>query len=138
MTISDSLCSLIMFTVGRYVGVAFLTRFPAELLIGIWSAACVVFIILATFLPGVQGLAFLMLVYFFESPLFPCLFVVSTTKLGVHTRRASSLLISAVGGGAVFPPIQGAIADRHGTRISMAVCIPCFLYISGFGFYVRS
>ncbi|KAG9122684.1 hypothetical protein FRC07_000819, partial [Ceratobasidium sp. 392] len=69
-------------------------------------------------------------------PLFPCIFVMSTKNMGRHTRRASSLLISAISGGAVFPPIQGAIADKHGTRISFAVCMPAFAYTAAFGFFL--
>ncbi|KAG9078109.1 hypothetical protein FRC06_008528 [Ceratobasidium sp. 370] len=68
---------------------------------------------------------------FFEGPLFPCIFVMSTKNMGRHTRRASSLLISAISGGAVFPPIQGAIADKHGT-----LCIPAFAYTAAFGFFL--
>ncbi|KDN32983.1 hypothetical protein RSAG8_13928, partial [Rhizoctonia solani AG-8 WAC10335] len=76
------------------------------------------------------------LIMFFEGPLFPCIFVMSTKNMGRHTRRASSLLIAAISGGAVFPPIQGAIADKHGTRISFALCIPAFAYTAGFGFWL--
>jgi len=128
--------SLILFTVGRFFGVAFLTRFPAELLVGIWSFICFVLMFPVALAGKTGGITALMLVYFFESPLFPCIFVISTVSLGYHTRRASSLVIASIGGGAVFPPIQGAIADGHGTRVSMAVCIPCFAYISAFGFFL--
>ena len=37
-----------------------------------------------------------------------------------------------VSGGAVFPPAQGAIADGHGTRVSMWIAFVPFLYVSGF------
>lgn len=81
-------------------------------------------------------MACLMVTFFFEGPLVPCIFVSSTKNLGRHTRRASSLLVSAVAGGAVFPPTQGAIADAHSTRISFAVCIPAFAYTAAFGFFL--
>jgi FHS family L-fucose permease-like MFS transporter len=128
--------ALIMFTVSRFIGSFFLAFISAELLVGIYSTLCLVMVVLATVLKGTGGVACLMLVLFFEAPLFPSIFVISTIRLGKHTRRASSLLISAVGGGAVFPPIQGAIADRHGTRISYALNIPAFAYIAGFGFFL--
>ncbi|KAF8602696.1 MFS general substrate transporter [Ceratobasidium sp. AG-I] len=128
--------ALIMFTVGRFVGLVFLSIWPAELLVGIWSIICFVLITCTTFLHGKAGMACLMTVMFFEAPLFPCIFVISTKGMGRHTRRAASLLISAVGGGAVFPPIQGAIADRHGTRISYAINIPAFIYIAGFALFL--
>ncbi|KAG9080217.1 hypothetical protein FRC06_006935 [Ceratobasidium sp. 370] len=81
-------------------------------------------------------MACLMITLFFEALLFPCIFVISTKGMGRHTRRAASLLISSIGGGAVFPPIQGGIADRHGTPISFATNIPAFLYIAGFSLFL--
>ncbi|CAE7218436.1 unnamed protein product [Rhizoctonia solani] len=128
--------ALIMFTAGRFVGLAFLAVWPAELLVGLWSIACFVLITCTTFLHGKAGMACLMTVMFFEAPLFPCIFVISTRGMGRHTRRAASLLVSAVGSGAIFPPIQGAIADAHGTRISYAINIPAFLYIAGFSLFL--
>ncbi|CAE6448277.1 unnamed protein product [Rhizoctonia solani] len=128
--------SLIMFTCGRFLGAFVLTILPGELLVGIWATLCMIFITCATFLHGKAGMACLMLTMFFEGPLFPCIFVMSTKNMGRHTRRASSLLIAAISGGAVFPPIQGAIADKHGTRISFALCIPAFAYTAGFGYWL--
>ena len=125
-----------MFTCGRFLGVFVLTFWPGELLVGIWATFCFVFITCTTFLHGKSGMACLMLTMFFEGPLFPCIFVMGTKNMGRHTRRASSLLIAAISGGAVFPPVQGAIADLHGTRISYAICIPAFAYTAAFGFFV--
>lgn len=125
-----------MFTCGRFLGVFVLTFWPGELLVGIWATLCFVFITCTTFLHGKSGMACLMLTMFFEGPLFPCIFVMGTKNMGRHTRRASSLLIAAISGGAVFPPVQGAIADLHGTRISYAICIPAFAYTAGFGFFL--
>ncbi|KAL5633882.1 hypothetical protein ACGC1H_005912 [Rhizoctonia solani] len=125
-----------MFTCGRFLGAFVLTLIPGELLVGIWATLCLIFVTCTTFVHGKGGMACLMLTMFFEGPLFPCIFVMSTKDMGRHTRRASSLLISAISGGAVFPPIQGAIADRHGTRISFALCIPAFAYAAGFGFWL--
>ncbi|KAJ1305405.1 hypothetical protein OPQ81_000417 [Rhizoctonia solani] len=128
--------SLIMFTCGRFLGALVLTFMPGELLVGIWGTLCLTFVTCTTFLHGKAGMACLMLTMFFEGPLFPCIFVLSTKNMGRHTRRASSLLIAAISGGAVFPPIQGAIADKHGTRISFALCIPAFAYTAGFGYWL--
>ena len=37
-----------------------------------------------------------------------------------------------VSGGAIFPPIQGAIADAKGTRISYLVPMVGFVYVLGY------
>ncbi|KAF8598555.1 major facilitator superfamily transporter [Ceratobasidium sp. AG-I] len=128
--------SLILFTCGRVFGIIVLTFWPVELMVGLWGTFCAILITCAVFVRGTPGMACLMVTFFFEGPLVPCIFVSSTKNLGRHTRRASSLLVSAVAGGAVFPPTQGAIADAHGTRISFAVCIPAFAYTAAFGFFL--
>ncbi|KAJ7096997.1 hypothetical protein C8R43DRAFT_1244420 [Mycena crocata] len=59
-----------------------------------------------------------------------------TSGLGRHTCRAASLLVMGVAGGAVFPPIQGAIADRYSTRASYGVSAPAFAFVAFFAAYV--
>jgi len=68
-----------------------------------------------------------MVIFFFMSVMYPILFVIGTEKLGRHTRRGSGLLVMGVAGGAVFPPVQGAIADSGSTRISYLV--PAFGFV---------
>lgn len=64
------------------------------------------------------------------------IFVLGTSGLGRHTRRAAALLVMGVSGGAVFPPIQGAIADKFSTRSSYGVVVPCFVYIALWAAYI--
>lgn len=40
-----------------------------------------------------------------------------------------------VAGGAVFPPIQGAVADGASTRLSMVIPLVGFVYVFGYSFY---
>jgi FHS family L-fucose permease-like MFS transporter len=40
-----------------------------------------------------------------------------------------------VAGGAVFPPIQGAVADNASTRISMVIPLVGFVYVFGYCFF---
>lgn len=58
-----------------------------------------------------------------------------TANLGRHTRRGAGILIMGVGGGAVFPPIQGAIADAHTTRISFLVPMVGFIVVAAYALY---
>jgi MFS transporter, FHS family, L-fucose permease len=44
-------------------------------------------------------------------------------------------MVQGVAGGAVFPPIQGAIADAAGTRISYIVPLVGFVYVFGYTFF---
>jgi FHS family L-fucose permease-like MFS transporter len=54
------------------------------------------------------------------------------TDLGTHTRRGAGILVMGVAGGAVFPPIQGAVADGRSTRLSMVIPLIGFIYVFGY------
>ena len=59
-----------------------------------------------------------------------------TANLGIHTRRGAGILVMGVAGGAVFSPIQGAIADAANTRISFVVPLVGFLVVLAYvGFH---
>lgn len=40
-----------------------------------------------------------------------------------------------VAGGAVFPPVQGAVADSKSTRLSMVIPLVGFVYVFGYCFF---
>ncbi|KAG8710274.1 hypothetical protein FRC08_017379 [Ceratobasidium sp. 394] len=114
----------------------FLTFFPVELMVGLCGACCTILVCCVISLRGTSGLACLMLLFFFKGPLLPSIFATSTKDLGRHSRRAASIMISAVASGAMIPSIQGAIADTYGTQVSYAICIPAFAYTAIFGLYL--
>ena len=70
-----------------------------------------------------------MVTFFFMSCQYPIIFVMATDKLGRHTRRGSALVVMGVGGGAAFPPIQGAVAGAGTTRISYFVPAAGFVVV---------
>lgn len=122
--------ALLLFTVGRFVGVALLSVFTAPVLLFAYACICTVIAILIGTLHGMGGVACIMLIMFFESIMYPTIFVLGTSGLGRNTRAGSALIVMGVSGGAVFPPIQGAIADHFGTRVSFYLVVPCFIYIA--------
>jgi FHS family L-fucose permease-like MFS transporter len=124
--------ALILFTVGRFIGTALLAFMSPSLLLLAYALICCVFVVLIAVLKGMAGISCIMAIMFFESIMYPVIFVLGTTGLGHHTRRAAGLLVMGVAGGAVFPPMQGALADAKGTRISFWICLPPFMVISAF------
>lgn len=61
--------------------------------------------------------------------MYPSLFTLGTANLGPHTRRGAGILVMGVAGGAVFTPIQGAVADAAGVRISFVVPLVGFCVV---------
>lgn len=110
--------SLAIFTIARFIGTALLTFFAADFLLICFAAGCIALSFAGSFVHGHAGVGLIMCVFFFMSITYPVLFVLGTEKLGRHTRRGSGLMVMGVSGGAVFPPVQGALADAYSTRIS--------------------
>lgn len=86
--------ALILFTVGRFVGAGLLSVITAPILLIIYSAICVVIAVLIGALHGYPGVAMVMLIMFFESIMYPVIFVLATSGLGRNTRRASAMVVS--------------------------------------------
>ena len=67
---------------------------------------------------------------FFNSIMFPSIFSLGVAELGPLTGNGSGILnMAIVGGGAVLPLIQGAIADHIGIQHAFFVPVICYLYI---------
>ena len=124
---------LIGFTAGRFIGSALMTRVSAHGLLSLFAGAaflCAAVVLLGT---GVFPIAAVMLLGFFHSIMFPTIFALSIKDLGPLTKRGSSLLVMAIIGGAVFPPIMGRISDAAGIQRAFVVPLLCYLYILYFG-----
>lgn len=52
---------------------------------------------------------------------------------GIYKSQASSLLVMAILGGAILPPIQGYIADRWNLQISYVVPLIAYAYVAFYG-----
>jgi len=74
----------------------------------------------------------------FCSVMWPCIFNLAIAGLGKYTSQGSAFLIMMILGGAVIPPLQGAIADKIGIQESYWVCFACFIYLGWFAIKVKS
>jgi fucose permease len=75
---------------------------------------------------GSTGAAMIVLLMFFEGPLFPQIFSQGIRGMGRHTKDASVLLTAAIGGGAVFPAIMFAALKTHNAQYAFCVIIAAF------------
>jgi FHS family L-fucose permease-like MFS transporter len=76
----------------------------------------------------------------FTSIGWPNIFSLALDKMGVLKGQVSSLLVMAVVGGALLPPLQGKIADvligngnDHGLQISFIVPMIAYAYVAFYG-----
>jgi FHS family L-fucose permease-like MFS transporter len=71
----------------------------------------------------------------FCSVMWSNIFALAIEGLGPLKSQASSLLVMAIFGGAVLPPLQGQMADRFGIQFSFIVPMMAFGYIAFYGLY---
>jgi MFS transporter, FHS family, L-fucose permease len=124
--------ALITFTVSRFIATALSVVLQADFLLMIYAALAIAFNAVVCAKSGPAAAGVLIALFFFEAPMYPTIFALGTANLGRHTRRGAGILVMGVSGGAVFPPIQGAIADSAGTRISYVVPLVGFVYVLGY------
>lgn len=71
----------------------------------------------------------------FCSVMWSNIFALAIEGLGPLKSQASSLLVMAILGGAVLPPLQGAVADALGIQTSFVVPMIAFAYVAFYGLY---
>jgi len=121
--------------IGRLLGAWILTKFNAGKLLGIFGAAAMLFVFVSMATHGSAAIWAILVCGFFNSIMFPNIFALGIAGLGPMTSKGSGLIMTAVVGGAVVPPLIGLLADKSGS-IQTALILPaiCYLYIAFYGF----
>jgi MFS transporter, FHS family, L-fucose permease len=69
--------------------------------------------------------------------LFPLIFSITVNKMPERVNEISGLMIMAVSGGAIIPPLMGLVSQNLGGSASIFVVIGCMVYILFAGLYAR-
>jgi MFS transporter, FHS family, L-fucose permease len=106
----------------------------------IFSATIVALLIVAVIMGGKLAMWCVVGIGLFTSIGWPNIFSLALDKMGVLKGQVSSLLVMAVVGGALLPPLQGKIADilikggnAHGLQISFFVPMIAYAYVAFYG-----
>ncbi|MGN8072233.1 L-fucose:H+ symporter permease [Mucilaginibacter sp. 22184] len=122
------------FMAGRFIGTFLMKYISPVKLLALYSVINICLIILAVMSHGKFSVYALMGVEFFMSIMFPTIFSLSIRGLGSKTKLGSSLVIMAIAGGAVFPPILGFISDKSNIQTAYLVPAVCFLVVLYFAY----
>jgi len=119
--------SLVALAVGRAAS-TWLMRYvaPARLLMG-YSVVNVLLLAFAVVRPGMLGAWALVGTSLFMSIMFPTIFALGVKDLGPSTKLGGSLIVMAILGGAVFPPVLGVIVHHTGS-MAMGYLLPLVGY----------
>jgi len=72
-----------------------------------------------------------------NSIMFPTIFSLASEGLGKRAAEGAGVIGVAIAGGAVIPPLTGAIADRVGLHFALILPALCYGVILAYGFYAR-
>jgi len=120
--------------IGRLLGSWMLTKVNAGKLLAIFGFAAALFVLGSMATQGQIAIWAVVICGFFNSIMFPNIFALGIAGLGPMTSKGSGLIMTAVVGGAVVPPLIGYVADKTGS-IHTALIIPafCYLFIAYYG-----
>ena len=117
---------LLAFLGGRILGSLLLQRISPSKLLAAFAVAAIVASGLVISAGAMFPVWAAIMLGFCNSIMFPTIFALSIQGLGDHTKLGSSLLIMAILGGALLPPVMGLISDR--SSIQYAFAVPCASY----------
>ena len=132
-----------VFLIPKYISQAFALK--ASAILGIVLSFCVVF---STGFPSVLFVAALGIA---NALVWPAIWPLALTGLGQFTKTASALLIMAISGGAILPPLYGALVDNKKEQLLQSgvdsaaavaesasfgywVLLPCYIVILYYAF----
>jgi FHS family L-fucose permease-like MFS transporter len=127
--------TLVAMAVGRFLTTPLMKYVSASKLLGIYGVATALLLGLAVVRPGMLGAYGIVASGFFLSIMFPTIFALGLKGLGPNTKLAGSLLVMAIVGGAIFPPILGVVARVTG-HLSLGYLVPVFgcIVVALYGF----
>ena len=123
--------------VGRFIGTVTLRLYkPTKVLTLHGLAACgLALLTMAT--QGGVAMWSVIAIGLFNSIMFPTIFTLAIDGLGRHTSQGSSILVMAIVGGAIIPPLVGKVADLIGLHYCFFIPALCYVYVAWYGLKMR-
>jgi len=127
---------LIAMLLGRFISTSLMRYVRPSLMLGVYGICNTVLMLVAVVKPGMAGAWAVVASGFFISIMYPTIFALGLKGLGRNTKLGGSLLVMAIVGGAIFPPIAGLIAKQTGS-LALGYFVPLvgFVGVAIYGFY---
>lgn len=121
------------YLVGRFATTALLLKIAPRVVLTAYGLINVgLCLVVATGAQKVSAIA-LVAVFFFMSAMFPTIFTLGVQDLGASTKRASSVMVMAIGGGVLLPWPMGRLAELYGTPVAFLLPAGCFAVVALYG-----
>jgi len=127
--------TLFLIMVALSYGAFFLGKSKPGRMVGIFSIFIIALIMLTMGSTGAFSMWTIIGIGLFNSVMWSNIFTLSIEKLGKDTSQGSALLVMMIVGGALFPPIQGLVADWSliGLKYSLVVPMLAYVYLAWYG-----
>ena len=119
--------------VGRFIGSGLLRVIKPGNLLAVYALVNVGLLTITILSAGYVAFWSVLMVGLFNSIMFPTIFTLSIDRLKQHTAQGSGLLCTAIVGGAIIPPLYGALADATSLQLAFVIPILCYFYIAFYG-----
>jgi MFS transporter, FHS family, L-fucose permease len=125
--------NLVLLLIGRFASTWLMRWIRPVRMIAAYAVVNSVLMTFAVVHPGFAGAMIVMTTSFFMSMMFPTIFALGVKGLGRNTKLGGALIVMSVAGGAVLPPILGAIARASGSlALGYIVVVGAYLVILGY------
>jgi len=130
--------SMLLFVAGRFIGTFIMQYITPSKILSYYALANIILSVVVILSTGTVSVLALMATFFFMSIMFPTIFSLGIEGLGQKTKRASSILLMSVIGGAIAPFVMGKIADKSTTSHAYVVIFVSFAMVFLYGLYSHS
>ena len=115
--------------VGRFIGSALLTRFPAYRLLAVNTAVAALLCLFVVLTRGVPAGYAALAIGLFNSIMFPVIFTLTLERSTASTEATSGFLCMSIIGGALVPLLVGKLADISDYATALAVPFVCYVVL---------
>jgi FHS family L-fucose permease-like MFS transporter len=123
--------TLVAFGVGRFSATYIMKFVDPSKLMGLYGIINIALVAVAIVYPGIIGVWAIFFTSFFMSLMYPTNFALSIRELGQNAKMGGSIMVMAIVGGAVLPPLMGYIAEASNSMaIAMVVPLVGYAYIT--------
>ena len=102
------------------------------------SLLATAFMLIGVFASGILSVYTFMAGGLCCSVMWPCIFSLGVGGLGKYTSQGSAFLIMMILGGAIIPPLQGAIGDKTSMHHSYLLAAGCFAFLAFLALKLKS
>ena len=135
-----NICAMFLFLCSRFITTFLMRYIKSYNLLTVFGIGAALASVGTITIQGIGGLYCLVAISFFMSLMFPTIYGIALERVNTEdTNLGAAFLVMAIVGGALMPPLQGAIIDLGSingfpaVNISFALPLFCFIVVAVYG-----